>query len=337
MIQNLVERFLFVFLVFGSFLSAQETQPFDGAQGKPLPQTQPTAAPQTQPLNGAQDKLSSPQTQPREIPQTQSEIWPKKKTPREFILTIGASTFSSLQPWNSPAKQNDNLRQTGFIAGAGMRGINGFVFGQIKFASRKSDSYFGTEISAGKTLRKIGGVGFGAGIRYWYASQKQEVMANDFWQVYATDKWHAGFLSVNAVFGKFNGSNAQISALVGSVYAATTAEVYSNGKQVGVGQLKKAFIPAYGGEIAGKLRTSEKLAFTGSVLYIGAPPVDLSGRQNTVVPRTNVFLVFGADYILPFKLIGKTTGVGIQSTFYLSEQEIPIVKRGISIGFCVRP
>ena len=333
MTQKRFGTFLFVFLVFSSFLSAQETQPFNFVQDKPATQTQPAA--QTQPFDGAQGK-PSPQTQPREIPQTQSEIWPKKKI-REFALTIGVSAFSSLQPWNSPTRQNERLRQTGFIAGAGMRSTTGFAIGQIVSTPKNKNNYFGTKISAGKTLRKIGGVGFGAGIRYWYASQKQEVMANDFWQVYATDKWHAGFLSVNAVFGKFNGSNAQISALVGSVYAATTAEVYSNGKQVGVGQLKKAFIPAYGGEIAGKLRTSEKLAFTGSVLYIGAPPVDLSGRQNTVVPRTNVFLVFGADYILPFKLIGKTTGVGIQSTFYLSEQEIPIVKRGIAIGFYVRP
>ena len=333
MTQKRFGTFLFVFLVFSSFLSAQETQPFNFVQDKPATQTQPAA--QTQPFDGAQGK-PSPQTQPREIPQTQSEIWPKKKI-REFALTIGVSAFSSLQPWNSPTRQNERLRQTGFIAGAGMRSTTGFAIGQIVSTPKNKNNYFGTKISAGKTLRKIGGVGFGAGIRYWYANQKQEVATNDFWQVYAVDRWHAGFLSVNAAFGKFNGSRAQVSALVGSIYAATTAEVYSGGKQVGVGQLKEVFIPAYGGEVSGKLQICWELTFTGSVLYVGAPPANFSGRQNTMIPRTNTVLSLGADYVLPFKFFGRTTGTGVQSTFYVSKQEIPIVKRGITVYFSVFP
>ena len=323
--------FLAIFSAMPAF--AQQTQ---SSQTQPLNQSsdKPAAQPQTaQTQSIATSQTQASQTQSLDITILRVyEVWP-----REFTLTIGASAVSSLQPWNSPTKQNDRIATTGFTTGAGMRDATGFAVGQITLAPKNPNGYFGTEISAGKTLRKIGGIGFGAGIRYWYANQKQEVLANNFWKVYAADRWHAGFLSINAVFGKFNGSNARVSVLVGSAYASTTAEIYSNGKKVGVGQLQKAFIPAYGGEISGKLWTSEKLALTGSVLYIGAPPMDLSGRQNTVIPRTNVFLAFGADYILPFRLIGKTTGVGIKSTLYLSEQEIPIVKRGIAISFFVRP
>lgn len=318
---------LFAFLIVNTALFAQETQPSSADYDKPGAQTQ---AAQTQPA-GIVVAVEASQTQ--EAAQTQ--ISRSKKTRREFALTISALTVSLLQPWSPVAKQNDRLWQTGFATGAGIRGATGFAAGQIIFAPQNPNSYFGTEISAGKTLRKIGGVGFGAGIRYWYARQKQEVLSNDFWRVYAADKWHAGFLTVDSTIGRFNGSNVRISALVGPIYASTVAEIFVNGKRVGVGQLKESFIPAYGGEIYGKWQISEKFSFTGSVLYIGAPPADFSGRQNTVIPRANVFLFSGADYTLPFKIFGKTARTGFQSAVYISKQEIPIVKRGVALRFSV--
>lgn len=304
-----------------SSLSAQQTQPAS--------QTQPVNLSATQTQSGAQTQTA--QTQPA----AQTQISRPKKTQREFELTLSALTVSSLQPWQSPARQNDRLRQAGFTAGAGMRGATGFAAGQVVFAPKNPNSYFGTEIALGKTLRKIGGVGFGAGVRYWYASQKQKNLANDFWQVYIADKWHAGFLTVDSTIGKFNGSNARVSALVGPIYASTVAEIFVNGKRVGVGQLKESFIPSYGGEVYGEWRISKTVSFSGSVLYIGAPPADFSGRKNTVIPRANIFLFSGVDYVLPFKIFGKTTRAGFKSAVYISKQEIPIVKRGVALRFSI--
>lgn len=326
--KNLLTAVLFLFFVHDAYLFAQETQPAAVADDKSAAQTQ---AAQTQPA-GVVVAVAASQTQ--EAAQTQISR-PKNVSQREFALTISALTISSLQPWNSPAKQNDRLWQTGFTAGAGMRGATGFAAGQIIFAPQNPNSYFGTEIALGKTLRKIGGVGFGAGVRYWYANQKQKNLANDFWQVYIADNWHAGFLTVDSTIGKFNGSNARVSALVGPIYASTVAEIFVNGKRVGVGQFKEAFVPSYGGEIYGKWQLSKKFSLTGSVLYIGAPPADFSDRKNTEIPRTNIFLFSGADYTLPFKIFGKTARTGFKSTVYISKQEIPIVKRGIALRFSI--
>lgn len=274
--------------------------------------------------------ISAQETQP-----SQTQAYADKKTPKEFSCRISASGISFSRPWNSPTKQGEKTWQTAFTTGADMQSATGFATGQIIFAPQNPNSYLGTEIALGKTLRKIGGVSFGAGVRYWYASQKQEVVSNNFWKVYTTDNWHAGFLTIDSTIGRFNGSTVRVSALVGSIYASTVAEIFVNDKRVGVGQLKKSFVPSYGGEIYGKWQISQKFSFTGSVLYIGAPPVDFSGRQNTIIPHTNVFLFSGVDYVLPFKIFGKTTRTGFKSTVYISKQEIPIVKRGVAVYFSI--
>lgn len=320
--------FLFVLFVGNSLISAQETQPSVSVNDETAKQGQ---ASQTQPIDAVQDKIDG-QTQP-----SQTQVYANKKTSREFAWRISASGISSSHPWNSPARQDERTWQTAFTTGADMRGVGGFIFGQIKLAQKNPDGYFGTEIAAGKTLRKISGVSFGAGVRYWYANQKQEVASNNFWRVYAADKWHAGFFSVDAFWGRFNGTNARVSALGGSIYASTVSEIYSGDRQVGTGQLQKTFVPSFGGEISGNLRMSRKISLNGSVLYINAPAVDWSGRRNAVIPGANVFLFSGAEYVLPFKIFSRTAKTEIKSTFYVSKEEIPIVKRGIAVYFSIHP